>query len=316
MQQGFALLLVLCAVLFMSAIVSIIYSNIYDMYYLVEGNKRKQFEKHLLLASEELILKEINQIIKNKTHSDNILPILSTLPGVIKVNNRMVHYELIENTNCFNIKTINSDLERVNYGVYLWMVFKYILQLNNVTHKLSNSRMLDFNYEINVQNDYIGGMGDYLTLGTENTLVTGYLSDYLINISDVDLLKITPFLCYRNDDVLLININTLEFKHSKLLQSILINMISEDDVTKLISSKPSGGWTSVEFFFEYMIKNTAINSDNVDRLKNISVLKFTHNKYYFSSVFKLDNGSYQLRSTFYVNNNGVTVVQRRFNFSE
>ena len=322
MQQGFALLLVLCAILFMSAIISITYRNLYDFYYFVENNKNKQFDKQLLLASERLFLKEFNKVNTKEVHSNNILTSLSALPETIKLNNRVVHYRLVENTNCFNVKTLNSDFNRVNKDdvIYLWIVFKYILQFNDLTYQSPGSRMRDFDFssEINFHHDYIGGIDDSLMPGAENTLAAGYLSDYLINISDVDLLKITPFLCYRNDDVLLININMLELKHSKLLQSILMDMIDEDDVTKLISSKPAGGWTSVNFFFEYMAKNTAIDSDNIDRLKNILVLKFTHDKYYFSSIFKLanNNGSYQLRSTFYVNDKGVTVVRRRFSSSE
>ena len=43
MQQGLALLLVLCAILFMSAIVSITYRDLHDIYYIVENNNNKQF---------------------------------------------------------------------------------------------------------------------------------------------------------------------------------------------------------------------------------------------------------------------------------
>lgn len=315
MQQGFALLLVLCAILFMSAIVSITYRDLHGIYYIVENNKNKQFEKQVLLASESFFLEAFNQLIAKGMNFNNISLELLILSDVIKVNDVEVNYRLIDSTNCFNLNAVNG-----NGTIYPWIVFWYILRLNNVTSKKFNERMIDFRFysKFGFENDYIDSIKDYLVPGEEDILAISYLSDYIIKLSGDDLFKITPFICHRNDGVLLININMLEPKHGKLLQAIFINIISEDNIAKIISSKPDEGWASVESFFEFITENTTIDNDKLDGFKNNLTLKFSHDKYYFSSIFKLyqDKGNYQLMSTFYVNDKGATVVRRRFSFSE
>lgn len=321
-QRGVALLLVLSVTLLMSLMVSIAYFYLIDMFYFVANSQLNQSNKRLLLSSEDVLLKNIIEKISNKVSFEAIPSMLLTSESVIRVNNRDVHYKIIDKTNCFNVNTLHYNLSYINNDdyIYPWLVLKYLLQLNNIQSTVLNEIIMDFNHayqdsskQRNINNGY-----SHSILAIRNALLVGDSIGSLLNIDDEDFLKIIPFLCYRNDTTLLININTLEAKHSPLLQAIFMNEINEIDINKLILFKYNNKLEIIESFFDFIVTNSIIDINNMNKIRDINRLRFLHDEYYFLSIFRLESkgGVHQLMSLFHMNEKDVTVLQRRLSFSE
>lgn len=311
-QKGIALLLVLSSIMLMSLMISTTYLYLSDMIYFSESNKIKQSEKLLLLSSEDIFFNNvIKEFLTTKDFGD-IYSRLSTSPTAIRINNSNVYYSLIDRTSCFNISALYGYFNNIdkNDRNYPWLVLKNILELNNITSPVINKVMMMFTQYSSSKFDLDNV--DQELLAIEQDFLMDKPIDKLLNISDENLSRIAPLLCSRNDNTLLININMLDVNNSKLVQSIFMNEITESDIYKIILSKPAQGWISVESFFEFLTNNSAIDIDKINKLRRVKMLKFSHDEYYFSSNFKIDNSSSQLMSLFHVKENKITVLQRRF----
>ncbi|MBW5817682.1 general secretion pathway protein GspK [Yersinia kristensenii] len=321
-QRGVALLLVLSVTLLMSTMVSIAYLYLIDMLYFVANSQLNQSNKRLLLSSEDVLLKNIIEKISSKVSFEAIPSMLLTSESVIRINNRDVHYKIIDKTNCFNVNTLHYNLSYINNDdyIYPWLVLKYLLQLNNIQSTVLNEIIMDFNhaYQDSLKQRNINNGYSHSILAIRNALLVGDSIGSLLNIDDEDFLKIIPFLCYRNDTTLLININTLEAKHSLLLQAIFMNEINESDINKLILFKYNNKLETIESFFDFIVTNSIIDINNMNKIRGINRLRFLHDEYYFLSIFRLESkgGVHQLMSLFHMNEKDVTVLQRRLSFSE
>ncbi|CNH62070.1 general secretion pathway protein K [Yersinia thracica] len=321
-QRGIALLLVLSVVLLMSTMVFTAYFYLTDMFYFVANSEHHQSKKKLLLGSERFFLKNIVKKILTKTNFETIPSMLLTSDSVIRINNRDVYYKLIDRTNCFNVNTLHYNFNYINKDdyIYPWLVLKYLFQLNNITSTVLNEIIMNFNHanKLNEKQSNINKEYSPSLLAIRKALLVGDSIGDLFNINYEDFLKITPFLCYRNDTTLLININILEVKHRQLLQAIFMNEINEDDITKAISFKSNNKLDNVESFFEFIVNNSTINIDKMNKIRNINGLRFSHDEYYFSSIFRLKSkgGAHQLMSLFHVKEKDIAVLQRRLSFSE
>lgn len=286
------------------------------MIYFSERNKIKQSEKLLLLSSEDVFFNNIIKEFLTAKGFDDIYSRLSTSPTAIRINNNNVYYSLIDRTSCFNISTLYSYFNNIdkNDRNYPWLVLKNIFELNNITSPVINKVMMMFTQYSSGKFDLDNI--DQELLAIEQDFMMDKPIDKLLNISDKSLSRITPLLCSRNDNTLLVNINMLDMNNSKLVQGIFMNEITESDIYKVISSKPDQGWMSVESFFELLTNNSAIDIDKINELRKVKMLKFSHDEYYFSSSFRIDSGSYQLMSLFHVKENKITVLQRRFFYNE
>lgn len=311
-QKGIALLLVLSSIMLMSLMISTTYLYLSDMIYFSESNKIKQSEKLLLLSSEDVFFNNvIKEFLTTKDFGD-IYSRLSTSPTAIRINNSNVYYSLIDRTSCFNISALYGYFNNIdkNDRDYPWLVLKNILELNNITSPVINKVMMMFTQYSSSKFDLDNV--DQELLAIEQDFLMDKPIDKLLNISDENLSRIAPLLCSRNDNTLLININMLDVNNRKLVQSIFMNEITESDIYRVILSKPAQGWISVESFFEFLENNSAIDIDKINKLRRVKMLKFSHDEYYFSSNFKIDNSSSQLMSLFHVKENKITVLQRRF----
>lgn len=308
-QSGIALLVVLSSILLMSSIVSITYLYMSDMLYFVGDSQKKQDEKQLLLGSEAVFFNDITKEMLIGRDFRHIYSGLLASPTTIRVNNRDVHYSLIDRTNCFNINTLYGYFNN-NNGYYPWLILKNILEFNNVTSSVVNKMMRMFiKYPLSRPNlDSV----DKEFLAIEQDFLMGKSIDKLLNISHESLSSIAPLFCSRNDNTLLVNINMLDANNSQLVQVIFMNEITEKDMYKAMSSKPTQGWMTVDSFFESLANNLEVDIDKINKLRKIKMLKFSHDEYYFSSSFKGDKGNSQLMSLFHVKGNEITVLQRRF----
>lgn len=308
-QRGAALLLVLSGILLMSTMVSTTYLYLSNMLYFVGDSRTKQDDKQLLLGSEGVFFNNIAKEILNREGFGGAYSKLLTSPSAISINNRDVYYSLIDRTSCFNINTLYDSFSNMNkYNKYYpWLVLDNILQLNNIVSSVSNKLMTIFiQYPSNL--DHIDSF--FLAIG--QAFQRGNSIDKILNISSESFLYIAPLICSRNDNKLLININMLNAKSSYLVQAIFMNEITGSDMYKVILSKPAQGWLTVESFFEFLANNSSVDIDRINELKNVEMLKFSNNEYYFSSNFKVDNGDSQLMSLFHVKGNTISVLHRRF----
>ncbi|CNH27206.1 type II secretion system protein GspK [Yersinia kristensenii] len=321
-QRGVALLLVLSVTLLMSTMVSIAYFYLIDMLYFVANSQLNQSNKRLLLSSEDVFLKNIVEKMLNKASFETIPSMLLTSESVIRINNRDVHYKIIDRTNCFNVNTLHYNLSYINNDdyIYPWLVLKYLLQLNDIQSTVLNEIIMELNhaYQANSKKININSGYGHSVLAIRNALLVGDSIGSLLNIDDEDFLKIVPFLCYRNDTTLLVNINTLKAKHSPLLQAIFMNEINESDINKAILFKSNNKFETIDSFFDFIVTNSIIDINKMNKIRDINRLKFLHDEYYFSSIFRLESkgGVHQLMSLFHMNEKDVTVLQRRLSFSE
>lgn len=308
-QRGAALLLVLSGILLMSTMVSTTYLYLSNMLYFVGDSRTKQDDKQLLLGSEGVFFNNIAKEILNREGFGGAYSKLLTSPSAISINNRDVYYSLIDRTSCFNINTLYDSFSNMNkYNKYYpWLVLDNILQLNNIVSSVSNKLMTIFiQYPSNL--DHIDSF--FLAIG--QAFQRGNSIDKILNISSESFLYIAPLICSRHDNKLLINVNMLNAKSSYLVQAIFMNEITGSDMYKVILSKPAQGWLTVESFFEFLANNSSVDIDRINELKNVEMLKFSNNEYYFSSNFKVDNGDSQLMSLFHVKGNTISVLHRRF----
>ncbi|ELI8304442.1 general secretion pathway protein GspK [Yersinia enterocolitica] len=308
-QRGAALLLVLSGILLMSTMVSTTYLYLSNMLYFVGDSRTKQDDKQLLLGSEGVFFNNIAKEILNREGFGGAYSKLLTSPSAISINNRDVYYSLIDRTSCFNINTLYDSFSNMNkYNKYYpWLVLDNILQLNNIVSSVSNKLMTIFiQYPSNL--DHIDSF--FLAIG--QAFQRGNSIDKILNISSGSFLYIAPLIFSRNDNKLLINVNMLNAKSSYLVQAIFMNEITGSDMYKVILSKPAQGWLTVESFFEFLANNSSVDIDRINELKNVEMLKFSNNEYYFSSNFKVDNGDSQLMSLFHVKGNTISVLHRRF----
>ncbi|EKA26585.1 type II secretion system protein GspK [Yersinia enterocolitica] len=309
-QRGIALLLVLSSILLMSTMISATYLYLSNIIYFVGNSITKQDDKQLLLGSEGIFINNIAKEILNGEDFGGTYSKLLTSNSAISINNRDVYYSLIDRTSCFNVNTLYDSFGNMNNKYYPWLVLDNILQLNNTVSSVINKLMTMFaQYPANASDlDRIDR--DFLTIG--QAFQRGNSIDKILNISSESFLYIAPLVCSRNDNKLLINVNMLNAKSSYLLQAIFMNEITGSDVYKVILSKPAQGWLTVESFFESLANNSSVDIDRINELKNVEMLKFSNNEYYFSSNFKVDNGDSQLMSLFHVKGDTITVLHRRF----
>ncbi|WP_174848554.1 type II secretion system protein GspK [Yersinia artesiana] len=311
-QRGIALLLVLPSVLLMSTMLSTSYLYLSEMLFFIGDSRKKQDEKQLLLGSEYVFLNEISKDILIDGGFSGVYFRLLSSPGTIRVNNKDVHYSLIDRTNCLNVNALYNYFINMNKNneYYPWLVLKNILHLNNITSSVLNEIMMVF---VQDRSDaFNSNRIDRGFLAIQRTLQIGDSIDKLLNISSENFSHIAPLLCSRNDNTLLINVDMLDFNKVKLMQAIFMNEITENEMHKTILSKPAQGWGTVESFFEFLEKNSGVGIDRINELKKVDMLKFSHNEYYFSSNFKIEKGDLQLMSLFQVRRGVITVLQRRF----
>ncbi|CNG63761.1 type II secretion system (T2SS), K family protein [Yersinia enterocolitica] len=290
--------------------ISATYLYLSNIIYFVGNSITKQDDKQLLLGSEGIFINNIAKEILNGEDFGGTYSKLLTSNSAISINNRDVYYSLIDRTSCFNVNTLYDSFGNMNNKYYPWLVLDNILQLNNTVSSVINKLMTMFAQYPADASDLDRIDRDFLTIG--QAFQRGNSIDKILNISSESFLYIAPLVCSRDDNKLLINVNMLNAKSSYLLQAIFMNEITGSDVYKVILSKPAQGWLTVESFFESLANNSSVDIDRINELKNVEMLKFSNNEYYFSSNFKVDNGDSQLMSLFHVKGNTITVLHRRF----
>ncbi|WP_181952686.1 type II secretion system protein GspK [Yersinia canariae] len=316
-QRGIALLLVLSTILLMSIMLSTTYFYLSETIFWVGNSKKRQFEKHLLLGAEDVFSNFYFKKYSTQEYLVEFSDLFVNSQNIIMLNNKEISYRLIDMTNCFNVNTINYYSTNIdNNALYPWLVLKYILQLNNITSSVLNKIITNFAHSSPA--DSILGSIAHEHHSLENYLQLNNSIDKSLNIGDEFFLQIAPLFCSRIDNTLLININMLEDKHSKLIQAVLMNEINESDTSKILLSKPDKGWVTVESFLDFLLKSSFVDTDMINKLLENRILYFTHDEYYFISVFKLgmEGEDYQLTSLFHVKGKDITVLRRRFSFNE
>lgn len=310
-QRGIALLLVLCILLLMSSMVTISSSYWLEIYYSAEKIKNSNSRRWLLLGAEEIFLQEMTVNISNKQLINNISLATHTSPNFMVINDSYINFNLIEQVNCFNINALQylSINDKSLNTVYPWLVLKRILQLENIAFMTL--------YDVEINDDDFFNVNHKVNDVRINAILTEILANNLFNVDRFDSDKSSIF-CSRNDDRLLINVNLLDVRQSKLVQAMLLNMINEAVITRAILSRPVNGWSSVKEFFDFIFNDSNIDGEDMHKLRRIIVSNFSHDEYYFSSIFRSDsdNVSYQLISVFKVKDSQVSILERRYSVDE
>ncbi|CNL13676.1 general secretion pathway protein K [Yersinia frederiksenii] len=306
-----ALLLVLCILLLMSGMVTVSSYYWLEIYYIAEKIKDSNSRRWLLLGAEEIFLQQMTGNLSDNKLMNNISLAIQASPNFMVINDNYINLSLVEQVNCFNINALRyfSINDKSFNTVYPWLVLKRILQLENIASmtlndvEINDDDFLNVNYKIN----------DIRV----NALLSEILENNLFNV-DRFISDKSSIFCSRNDDRLLININLLEVRQSKLVQAILLNIINEAVITRAILSRPVNGWSNVKEFFDFIFNYSNIDGEDMHKLRKIIVSNFSHDEYYFSSIFRSDgdNVSYQLISVFKVKDSQVSILERRYSVDE
>ncbi|OVZ86983.1 hypothetical protein CBW58_20885 [Yersinia frederiksenii] len=306
-----ALLLVLCILLLMSGMVTVSSYYWLEIYYIAEKIKDSNSRRWLLLGAEEIFLQQMTGNLSDKKLMNNISLAIHASPNFMVINDNYINLSLVEQVNCFNINALQYfPINDKSFNtVYPWLVLKRILQLENIASmtlndvEINDDDFLNVNYKIN-------------DVGV-NALLSEILENNLFNV-DRFISDKSSIFCSRNDDRLLININLLEVRQSKLVQTMLLNIINEAVITRAILSRPVNGWSSVKEFFDFIFNDSNIDGEDMHKLRRIIVSNFSHDEYYFSSIFRSDsdNVSYQLISVFKVKDSQVSILERRYSVDE
>jgi general secretion pathway protein K len=314
-QRGIALLLVLSVLLLMSGMVTTSYYHWSEIYDILATNKKRKLEKWLLLGAEELLL---TAIVENTLINKDSLPVdFFTYSKRIIINDRDVHYKIFDKINCFNIRSIENYLiDDKENEMYSWRVFENILRGVDITVSKLNNIVENLNYYFQSSSSTESNPDKYSDSSIKESAADN-LIETLFNINSDVFLPIAPLLCARNDNTLLININMLEIRHSKFIQAISMDIVTETDIVRTILSKPDDGWHNVQSFFESLISNSVIEKNDIQKLREIIMSHFSHDRYFISLAFWLDNEDEypQLTSFIHVKQKGITVLQRRFGIS-
>ncbi|RXA95238.1 type II secretion system protein GspK [Yersinia sp. 2105 StPb PI] len=317
-QRGIALLLVLCILFLMSIIAMTSSLYLSELYYLTERLKKKKYERWLLLGVEGIFL---DYIVKNISN-DNVIhssPINSFFFSELKkINNINADFKLIEQSNCFNLNLLKYSPIDGNAidGIYPWLVFKNILQSQNL--KYSTLNKITHHIDEGFKNKYPLDEGYINSIVNVNKKPLSYDLVFSLFENEEDLSNMSSILCSRSDSTLLININMLELRHGSLLKAIFLNKIDEEEIANAILAKPDGGWDSTIDFFELIINNSTKNTSELQRIKDTITPILSHDEYYFSIIFTLPSkdSHYQLMSLFYVKNRDAFIIDRRFNIRD
>lgn len=306
-----ALLLVLCILLLMSGMVTVSSYYWLEIYYIAEKIKDSNSRRWLLLGAEEIFLQQMTGNLSGNKLMNNISLAIHASPNFMVINDNYINLSLVEQVNCFNINALRyfSINDKSFNTVYPWLVLKRILQLENIASmtlndvEINDDDFLNVNYKIN----------DIRV----NAVLSEILANNLFNV-DRFISDKSSIFCSRSDDRLLININLLEVRQSKLVQAMLLNIINEAVITRAILSRPVNGWSNVKEFFDFIFNDSNIDGEDMHKLRKIIVSNFSHDEYYFSSIFRSDgdNVSYQLISVFKVKDSQVSILERRYSVDE
>lgn len=319
-QHGAALLLVLSILLLISAMA---FTSLYhwsDLYNLFKISEIRKSQKWILLEIEgEMLNRIIGPLLNSKYIGDELGHSL-THPKTIKINENDIYYNLVDRTNCLNIYSIKYKSCNNTVESYARTVFKNMLinsgggkeEINNIMEYISGFINRDC-CENNKYNIYTGSI-----LRPKYTNSNDDLAVFLPDYSNKLLLQLTPLICTRNDNVLLVNINTLEIQHAKLVQAMLMNTLSEEDIVRIILSKPATGWGNVESFFDSMLNNSVVAINDRQKIRDISMSNFATDEYFISLSFGLDGKDeyYQLSNFLHIKKKQVTVLQRMYGIGE
>ncbi|CNB48310.1 general secretion pathway protein GspK [Yersinia similis] len=313
-QHGIALLIVLCTLFLMSTMVMVSYHYWFDIYYLVKNSQQRQKEKWILLGAEEKFVSElIKKISYDSFHYNEFRHSVSE--GQITTGKWSVNIKSIDNTNCFNINALRTKVSNPEKIIktYPWRVFKYLLLISGVEIKETQdtlARLIDLYRSSLIFEQRNNGLSMLKNIPYEVDEI-----NISSNMSRDDFLKIAPMLCIRRDRELLVNINMLEVENSQYLQTVLLNTVTERDIYDVISAKPNKGWGSTFLFYSLLTSYSTMSDRDVN--KNI-LDKLTVDEYFINYIFRIDSKDsyYQLISFIHVVGKTITVLQRRYSFSE
>lgn len=317
-QRGIALLMVLCALFLMSATVMTSYHYWLEAYSLVKNGQQRQKEKWILLGAEEKVTSDFIKYISNDTYAyDGFRQLISRL-NYVKLNNLNIKAKIIDNTNCFNVKSLRIDIHDTDeiIGYYSWKVFKELLLISGIERDETKNiiyRILKSYHSDLVFDDFADANSGLKSANKINYELNEF--NLLSSMNHSDFLKISSILCTRSDNKLLVNINMLKKSNSKYLQAMLLSSVSEQDVYNIILAKPEGGWTDFSLFYNLILANSSMKITSIDKIISDN---FTLDEYYFYCIFWLEHedSSYQLTSFIHYLNNTITILQRRYSFSE
>jgi len=210
-------------------------------------------------------------------------------PQVIPVDGGAFTVTARDVTNCFDLNTLttNGDEGRLVADVSAQRVYQSLLSAT-VEESFSSdlaalvASLTDWMDANSVPGS--GGAEDSYYLSETPTYRTS--GQKLANIEELRAIRgysteifarIAPVICALPEGSSLqrqqLNINTMTIEHAPLLQPLLSNSLSLDDVRSVIENRPQGGWPDIESLLEDPIVNRIDPSQiQVDRLGVVSSL--------------------------------------------
>lgn len=288
-QRGAALLTVLMIVAAMSVAALAITKAVTDA---TQRSRALDAQAQLALyavSAEEVAKARMSEVLaplENKLFAE--LPGLGE-PQIIPVEGGVFSVTARDATNCFDINSLTAGGEggRLVADATTQRVYQSLLSAAVEDGYASDLAALVASLTDWMDSNAVPGSG-----GAEDSYYLSEVPSYrtsgqkLANIEELrairgytpDILqRIAPLICALPDGTITqqqqLNINTLTEDQAPLLQAILSDALSLDDVRSVIANRPQGGWATVEDLLEdSVVKRIDPTRIQVDRLGVVSSL--------------------------------------------
>lgn len=288
-QRGAALLTVLMIVAAMSVAALAITKAVTDA---TQRSRALDAQAQLALyavSAEEVAKARMSEVLaplENKLFAE--LPGLGE-PQIIPVEGGVFSVTARDATNCFDINSLTAGGEggRLVANATAQRVYQSLLSAAVEDGYASDLAALVASLTDWMDSNAVPGSG-----GAEDSYYLSEVPSYrtsgqkLANIEELRAIRgytpdimqrIAPLICALPDGTITqqqqLNINTLTEAQAPLLQAILSDALSLDDVRSVIANRPQGGWASVEDLLEdSVVKRIDPTRIQVDRLGVVSSL--------------------------------------------
>ena len=328
-QRGMALLVVLLILTVMVVVATNISTRFHMEMFRTSNLVRQQQAKWYAHGAEALVIKTLNQDLKDSPNRTHLGQYWATSGQSFPVDEGVIRGEIRDAQACFNVNGINStSLPAGETGLpYSAGVFKQLLINLQVEESMAEQITDALRDWVDNDDQLVSGLGAedawYQSLKVPYLTGNGPMTD----ISELRLVRgVTPAIYRRllpqicalpsppTGAELKINVNTLRESQAPLLAALFLNQMGQDEAQNLLQERPKDGWPDTATFVSLPAVMGASSGLGDKLQKSVAVTS-----YYFEGRLQVEMDDLQVRFiTLFKrqNSNKVTVIRRQYGGSE
>jgi general secretion pathway protein K len=324
-QRGVALLVVLLILTVMVVVATNISNRFHTELFRTSNLIRQNQAKWYAVGAEALVIKTLNQDIKDSPTRTHLGQYWASQGQVFPVDEGTIHGEIRDSQACYNVNGINSSAStNPNELPYSADVFKHLL-LNLQVDEFEASQITD------ALRDWVDADDQPVTgLGAEDSWYQSLKVPYLTanapmaDISELRLVRgvsaslyrrLLPMVCAlpsvaSSTGELKINVNTLRETQAPLLAAMFLGQMSNEEALAILQDRPKDGWESATTFMTLAAVMNANAGLGDKAQKAVDVVS-----HFFEARLQVDMDEVQVRFiTLFKRqtNNKVSVIRRQY----